>query len=51
MTGDPVCGRHGSPLHVDAIRGLICARCDAEQEAQTWAALGRLWRALMRLFT
>jgi hypothetical protein len=44
--GDPDCERHGTPLHVDAIRGLICAHCDAEQAAQIWAVLGRLWRAL-----
>jgi hypothetical protein len=44
--GDPVCARHGTPLHVDAIRGLVCAACDAEPAARTWAVLGRLWRAL-----
>jgi hypothetical protein len=45
---DPVCWRHGTPLHIDAIRGLVCAACDAETTAWGFALPGRVWRAIQR---
>jgi len=45
------CHLHGTALHIDAVRGLVCADSDAELDAWMWAVPGRLWRALMRLFT
>jgi hypothetical protein len=40
------CRIHRTVLQIDAIRGFVCAECDAEPAARVWAVLGRLWRAL-----
>jgi hypothetical protein len=46
--GDPTCWRHGTPLHVDALRGWVCPACDAA--ITRWGArwLRRVWARVTR---
>jgi hypothetical protein len=51
--GDPTCWRHGTPLHVDALRGWVCPACDAAITGwgarwlgRGWARIARAWRGI-----